>query len=296
MAGTAPSHKPTEIRARLITDADVAEVVNLLTRGFVTDRPRAFWNNFFACLGDRPVPAGFPRYGYVVESDGTFVGVLVMIFSTISEGGKQKIRCNVSSWYVDPGFRSYASLLASQVFKFKNVTVLIVSAARHTHPMVEVRGFARCSNGIFMAVPALSRRFEVGQVRVIDAQNQPDAPFDPHERELMLEHAKYGCTSLWCVTPERAHPFVFRPRRIKVLLPCAQIVYCRNIDEFVRFARPIGLFLARSLQLAVMIDANGPIPGLVGRYYPDKMPKYVWGPDQPRLGDLAYTEASLFGV
>jgi hypothetical protein len=45
----------------------------------------------------------------------------------------------------------------------------------------------------------------------------------------------------------------------------------------------------------VIIDSNGPIPGLVGKYVGDKLPKYFKGPDRPGFGDLAYTEAVMFG-
>jgi hypothetical protein len=46
----------------------------------------------------------------------------------------------------------------------------------------------------------------------------------------------------------------------------------------------------------VVIDANGPIAGLTGRYFADTMPKFYRGPVRPRLGDLAYTETALFGM
>jgi hypothetical protein len=46
----------------------------------------------------------------------------------------------------------------------------------------------------------------------------------------------------------------------------------------------------------VIIDSNGPIPGLVGKYFSNKAPKYFKGPDRPRFGDLAYTEAVMFGL
>jgi hypothetical protein len=73
-------------------------------------------------------------------------------------------------------------------------------------------------------------------------------------------------------------------------------VYCRSVDDFVRFARPIGLHLARRLRPLVILDASGPVPGLVGRYYPERMPRYYFGPDRPEIGDLADTETSMFGV
>ena len=63
-----------------------------------------------------------------------------------------------------------------------------------------------------------------------------------------------------------------------------------------RFAGPIGLYLALRGRALVIVDSNGPIPGLVGTYRGGSMPKYFKGPQRPRLGDLAYTEYALLGV
>ena len=89
---------------------------------------------------------------------------------------------------------------------------------------------------------------------------------------------------------------MFVPRRVKGIVPCAQLIYCRDIADLVRFARPIGRFLARHGRPLVIIDSNGPIPGMVGKYFDGKLLKYFKGPDRPMLGDLAYTEAVMFGL
>jgi hypothetical protein len=281
---------------REIDDADIPEVVNLITRGYGTVRfSREFREYVFLCLRHRSVPAGFPRYGYVLESDGKLVGTIILIFSTIWENGEAKIRCNGSSLYVDPAFRIYAPLLISRLLNYENVTVLNITAAPHTYGMVQAQKFIKYSNGILVAIPVLSQPPKGSRPRIIDAHDRPDVPFDSHERDLLLEHADYGCVSVWCIAHERAYPFVFRPRTVK-FLPCAQLVYCQNIDSFVQFARPIGLYLARRLRLLVLLDANGPVRGLVGKYFLGKTPRYFFGPDQPRLGDLAYTETSMFGI
>jgi hypothetical protein len=284
---------PISVRPRQINEADIPEVVNLLTRGFEHERSRAFWESVFAGLGRRQVPAGFPRYGYVIESDGRLVGVLLMIFSTIWKDETASVRCNGSSLYIDPSFRIYAPLLTSRQFKDKSVTVLNVTAARYTYRMVEASGFTKYSNGVFFAIPAFSR-MPNDKVRIIGVHDEPDAPFNRHDRELLLEHADFGCTSLWCVTDRQAYPFVFRSRRFKHL-PCAQLIYSSGVEDFVRFARPIGLFLARQLQLFVILDTNGPVHGLLGKYL-GKWPKYFRGPDRPQTEDLAYTETALFGI
>jgi hypothetical protein len=87
-----------------------------------------------------------------------------------------------------------------------------------------------------------------------------------------------------------------RPRLVKRLMPCAQLIYCSDVADFVRFAGPIGRYLARRGKPFVIIDSNGSIPGLVGTFRPGTMTKYFKGPRRPRLGDLAYTEYVVLGV
>ncbi len=124
----------------------------------------------------------------------------------------------------------------------------------------------------------------------------PQVDFDASDEEVLLQHAALGYVSLWCTISERAYPFVFRPRLVRGVIPCAQLIFCRDIADFVRFAGPIGRFLARYGRPFVILDANAPIPGLLGWYSRGNMPKYFKGPQRPRLGDLAYTECAVLGV
>jgi hypothetical protein len=282
------------IRCRQVEESDLPAAVDLLAKGFPQHR-RQFWIGALARMAEHSTPPNVPRYGYLLESGRTPVGIILLIFSGVGGDGQGGIRCNLSSWYVDPAFRSFATSLVSQAVRLKTVTYLNITAAPHTRTMVEAQGFSRYSNGVFAAAPALSAASRV-PAKVIRAEAWPDAPFKSFERDLLLDHAGYGCTSLWCVTAERAYPFVFRPRLAKGLVACTQLIYCHEIEDFVRFARPLGRYLAARGRPLVFVDANAPIPGLVGKYLDGRMPKFFRGPDRPRLGDLAYTEAALFGV
>ncbi len=287
-----------KVRCRRIEEADTERVVALLTRGFAPRRPRRFWENVLAHLTTRAVPTGAPRYGFLLESDGMAVGAILQIFSTspAARGDETALRCNVSSWYVDAEFRSYAPLLVAQALKQKNVTYLNVSSAPHTRPIVEAQGYTRYADGVFVALAALSRASPGVRVRIAPSGTEPRAAFEAHERDLLEEHAGCGCLSLWCETETRSHPFVFRARQAKGVVPCAQLIYCRDIGDFVRFARPLGRYLALRGRPLVILDANAAVPGLVGKFFSDTMPKYFKGPVRPRLGDLAYTETAFFGV
>ena len=297
MVNTGLMSAPPKVRCRRIEDADAERVVSLLTRGFAARRPRRFWERVIARLATRAAPADAPRYGYLLESGGTAVGAILQIFSTRPGAGAAEAttRCNVSSWYVEPAFRSYAPFLVSQAVKRKSVTYLNISSAPHTRPIVEAQGYLRFSNGVFVALPCLSGPPDI-QARIIASDAQPQTHYEAYERDLLRDHVDYGCMSLWCETPERAYPFVFRARRVKGLITCAQLIYCRDVADFVRFARPLGRYLAGRGRPLVILDANGPVRGLIGKYFDQTMPKYFKGPAPPRLGDLAYTEAALFGV
>jgi hypothetical protein len=284
------------IRSRQIGEADIGMLGDLLLKGFGRRRTQEFWLAVLDRLTRNAPPPGLPKYGYVLENDGALVGVVLLLSTVIGNADAPTTRCNVSSWYVEPEFRGYAPLLAAQATKHPNVTYLNISPMPHTRPIVEALGYELYAGGVFIAAPLLQAPFRVGGVRIVGADAPPAAVNETFEQKLLMDHAACGCISFWCVSAERAYPFVFRPRLVNGLIPYAQLVYCRAVDDLVRFAHPIGRALARRGRPLVMIDANGPIENLPGKYLRDVKPKYFKGPDRPRLGDLAYTETALFGV
>jgi hypothetical protein len=284
-----------EIRCHQIGDADIPAITALLARGF-PNRGLQFWQQALQRLSGHEPPPGLPKYGYLLETNGLPVGALLMICSTMRDGGQTVTRCNLSSWYVDPAYRTYGSLLVSQALRHKDVTYLNVSAAPHTWPIIEAQGFSRYCDGIFVAMPALQGLFNGAGTKIFDAAHKPSAAFDPADQEILLRHVEHGCISLWCETADRAYPFVFRPRMVKGAVPCAQMLYCRDVADFVRFAGPIGRYLAWRGKPFVIVDSNGAVPGLFGVFFRGSMIKYFKGPQRPRLGDLAYTEYAILGV
>ena len=281
------------IHCRQIDESDISAVVELLRRGF-PNRTRQFWQRALRELTQREPPAGLPKYGYLLETGRGLVGAILMICSAMRAGETLAPRCNLSSWYVEPEFRAYAPLLVSHALRHKNVTYTNVSAAPHTWPIIEAQGFSRYSDGIFVTFPAFN--FGGDKVDFIGANAPATVAVDPSEREILSQHAKHGCISLWCVAAGRAYPFVFRPRLVKGFIPCAQLIYCRDIGDFARLAGPIGRHLALRGRAIVIVDANAPLPGLIGIFRCGSKPKYFKGPQRPRPGDLAYTEYAIMGV
>ncbi len=288
MASCDDHHK---IRSREIRDADIGALAEFLGKGL--GYPSAYYLKILRLLGhpERCLPTGLPRYGYLLEDRGRIAGAILLIF-TNQLGDVCKVRCHVTAWCVDPRYRLFGAVFFTKALNVKGVTYINISARPSARRFLELHGFLQYSNGQFVAVPVLTSFFSSNQAKVFSIEDSPPGHFEPFERDLLLDHSRYGCLSLWCSTQERAYPFVFQQRNLRGFIPAVQLVYCRDVEDLVRFSGPLGLFLAARGKLFVRIDANGPIPGLVGRYLEGKEPRYYKGV-KPQLGDLAYTQGVM---
>ncbi len=245
------------------------------------------------------MPQGYPRFGYMLDNDGMPVGVLLLLYTFRDGGGEPSIYCNLSSWYVEPAFRNYATLLTKIAQRHKEVTYLNISPATWTWPIIEAQGFSSYCSGLFFSIPALSRAARGMTVETVAPDTRAVEGLTDAEVELLTRHARYGCLSLVCRAPGgEALPFVLSPMRIRrglIAPPAMQLIYCRDIAEFVAGAGSIGRTLLRHGKISVILDANGPVAGLIGFFTRARGRKYFKGPHRPRLADLTDTELVLYG-
>ena len=260
-------------------------MADLLTRGF-PDRPRKYWTTALARLTARGAPEGCPELGYLLEADGAPVGVLLLIFSQRGD----EVRCNISSWYVEPAHRGHAAILAAMATKLKHVTYLNTSPAEHTWPILEAQGYRRYSFGQFAAVPTPFGGWG------IKGRSLREADAALADYPLLKAHAEAGCAILLCETPAGPEPFVFvRRTLVRGLLPAMQLVYARDTARFAACAGALGRhFLVRGAPV-MLADADAPIAGLAGRFFKGRGARFCKGPATPRQNDLAFTEMVVFG-
>jgi hypothetical protein len=287
-----------KIRCREISAADLDAVADLLTRGFA-GRSREYWVQGLRRQAAREVPDGYPRFGYMLHNDGLPVGVLLLLYTSRIDGGVPAILCNLSSWYVEPAFRNYAPMLTKIAQRHKEVTYFNISPATWTWPIIEAQGFSTYCSGLFFSIPALSRVAPGMSVETVSPDAGSIEGLADAEVELLKRHARYGCLSLVCRTPgEKPVPFILLQMRIRhgqFAPPAMQLIYCRDIAEYVQCAGAIGRALLWRGKFGVMLDANGPVSGVTGIYSGARGRKYFKGPNRPRLADLTDTELVLYG-
>jgi hypothetical protein len=286
------------IRCREIGAADLDAIAELLTRGFA-GRSRDYWLGGLKRQAAREFPEGYPRFGYLLDHEGTPVGVLLLIYSARQQDGETVIRCNLSSWYVEPAFRNYAPMLTKIAQRHKDVTYLNISPASWTWRIIEAQGFRPYCSGLFVSFPGLSRPSRGMSVEIVSRYVRDIEGLPASETTLLARHAGFGCLSLVCRTADgSAFPFILQPMRIRrgrLGPPAMQLIYCNDVADYIACAGTLGRFLLLRGKIAVVLDANQRMDGLTGFYTEARGRKYAKGPHCPRLGDLSDTELVIYG-
>src|SRR5262249_10310899 len=131
------------IRVREISEGDIGAMAEILGRGL--GYPPKAYLDIFGLMRNRVRPKGYPKFGYLLEADGAIAGGIILIFSAVHSPEGRSIRCHVTGWYMEPAYRSYASLFVLKALKHKEVTYVNLSARPATVPIIEVQGFQEYS-------------------------------------------------------------------------------------------------------------------------------------------------------
>ena len=272
----APAPQPQRVRCRQIAQSDLDGLAGFLAHGFPRTN-HGDWITGFARIAALPPVEGMPHFGYVLESESGIVGVLLVISSQRSDG---RIIGNLSSWYVEPNWRTHSTLLVAMATKQKHVIYLNASHSPHTWRTLQAQGFHPFNFGRSAVFPALA--FGGGRV----SESVPD---DHAERDLLLAHRALGCISLVCEKDGIVSPFVFKPKRLdRPPIAMMELIYCRSTQDFARCGAALGRHFLKQGILGVILD--GKIAGFPAHYVMGKEPRYYKGPEAPALNDLAFSE------
>ena len=278
----------SRVRRREIREGDLAGVTDLLLRGFA-NRPRSYWERGLRRMGERPAVEDCPRYGFLLDDGGCPVGVALTLFDRGRDGA---VRCNLSSWTVDPAYRPQAPLLIASALKRREVTFTNISPAPHTWPTIEAQGFRPYAENQSLVLPLLGRPGERARVSA-DPSSWRGLP----EADLLDDHVRYGCSCLTVEGGGEVRPIVLSPVRARAgryPLPLMQPIFSRAASDVPRFAGAIGRWMLGRGAVGLLVDGDLP-PGLVGRTRIRHGRRYARGPNPPRVGDLGYSEIVIFG-
>jgi len=280
---------------REIGDDDLAEVVALLCEGFPRRTPE-YWRTGLQKLANRERPPDTEKYGYVLTAGNELRGVVLTIPSVHENGSERHVFINISSWYVQPPFRgSPAKELYRHASCRQSITYTNLSAAAHTVKTITSFGFKEWTAGQMVAVGLKRHRSSLEKIRILSSSKLGSVEICSAEANLLADHESLGCLTFFLETPNRLSPFIFVRRRVMGFIPCAQLIYCRELIDLIQHSMAISTWLTMRGFPLMLIDASAPIEGLVGYYVDGKSSKYFKGPRPVKAIDHTYSEMVLLG-
>jgi hypothetical protein len=277
---------------RELEDADLGQLAGLLTEGF-SRHSLSFWEASLARLRARKAAPGTPQYGYGIE-DGGLQGAALALGSLHGPAGSPQTIVNISSWTVRASHRGTAAkALYEHASSFDGPTYSNLSAASHTLKTITRFGFREGTAGQVIGVG--TRQSSSTPRRVIPLKDAQFAGLSAEKLELLQYHQDRGCIVFCLELADRLAPLIFLPRRVARGIPVAQLIYCELLSDIIDHSRLIYLSLLARGWATLLVDASGPIPGILGRYFPGKAAKYYKGALPLYAVDHTYSEMIYIG-
>jgi hypothetical protein len=244
----------------------------------------------------RECPAGSEKYGYVLTSENKLRGAILTISSFHGGRSDRSVFVNISSWYVQPAFRGGpAKELLRHACRRDDVTYTNLSPAPHTIRTIEAFGFQQWSAGQMLALGLASHHTRSTRARILTPGELGDSELSA-ESALLSDHERFGCLAFHLESSSGLCSFIFVRRYVKGFIPCAQLIYCRNLADLTEHCATISRWLLLRGFPLMLIDASAPIQGLRGSYVHGKSRKFFKG-QRPahHMVDHTYSEMALFG-
>lgn len=278
------------MQIREIEAIDLPAVAALLKEGFPQRAP-AYWDRALSVLESRSRVEGYPRYGFLLEVEGKSEGVMLLLSARV----RGSVRSNLSSWYVREAHRKYATFMFQRTIKTRGGVYLNLSPSKVALPIAEAFGFKPYTAGTLLIDARQTLSAGSGsKVGALTANKLAALP-KLEDRELVEHHLAFGCDGLLLQDEQGAMVALWRPKRLKRLVPAARFI-AGDPARLVAAAGPLMRALARRGVPLALIDAPHqfvPPPGV--QAMPERERRYFKGAQPPAPGDLLETEIALFG-
>lgn len=275
------------VQIREITSADLPEVVAVLREGFPR-RTLAYWQTGIANLERRAEVPDYPRFGYVIDANNAVQGVILLLTADLGNGP----RSTLSSWYVRPAHRAFATFLFQRTLKTKGGIFLDLSPSNHALPIAKAFGFKPYTTGVILLDARAAWRTATGRVTPIRASMIDSLPSPI--RAVTKSHFGYGCAGFELQDATGSGIALYRIKMLKGAIPCAQFLF-GDPARLIALAGPLMRALIRLRIPTALIDSDGTETVVAGKLMAGRSIRYVRGSITPSTGDLLETEFAIFG-
>ncbi len=268
-----------------------------ILREFSPQVPATVWERVFV----RPVESESEPLGYALRNQGTYVGVLGMIFSRRHIAGQERRFCNLHSWYVQPEHRMRSLSLLKPLADLRDVTITDFTATPAVRAISERLGFQNLDS-TSVVLPPLPRLWPAAAklTEITSPESQGYGVLSPMEQVIQRDHSKLNCGHL-LVQEDAGYCFIVYSRithgRIPRLFASCLVHYVSDRRLFARHHAAIRAHLLRHGKSCCVVVDSRLLSGVrVPRSLQvQALPKIYRSPDvPPEQIDGLYSEHAFF--
>jgi hypothetical protein len=276
---------------RPIREEDLPAVTALYCEMF-PGRDAAYFETGFKAIAGREIPVGTETYGYLIDDDGP-QGAILTISSWHGAPDARQLYINLSTWCARRSHLHFARELYRLAGERNDAVNTNLSAAPHTIKSVLKCGYEARTTGQFATFAARGRGT---RGRVLTPAQAFAMGMAEHHRQMLEDHAKMGALTPCLEAEGRILPLMMVRRKVRGFIPAAQLIYCADTAWLYRNAHALFWWLRLRGLPALIVDANGPVPQFVGRFFPGKGHRYFRGLEPGLDVDHSYSEMVYLGI
>lgn len=249
--GTTPGDGIVSLRP--VERGDVPAIVRLLHREFAPylseSRIEVLFRHHW-----RTSP---PDWGWWLEAGGAPVGFLGTLNSERASAGVSVRVSNLSSWYVQPAYRTSGLRLLMAAVGRRDHILTALSPSAAAEGIYRKLGFSVISTGFYVLTPLHALGGLLPRVRVVTSPRAIEPLLDEEERRLLQDHLPYHCSHYLLQAGGRTC-YMIAKRRLRHARPqfgVSELLYVGAVDLLLSHLDPVvRAVLAHDRVVAVALD------------------------------------------
>ncbi|XHE14555.1 hypothetical protein PCC82_07430 [Agrobacterium deltaense] len=271
-----------------IDNGNRVAAVALLTKGF-PEKSEAFWSRGLSLVSAHHARLNFGEIGQLLMKGDDAVGVLLTIKSRLPDEDRMVV--NLSSWYVEPSSRWFAPRMLQMASSSQEETFTDLTPSPEACKLNERLGFSTVTD-YTLFYPLLPKALGPARARLRPLADVPPGALPAAMRDMLEDHARFGCMVAVMEADGRHHPLVFLKTMTK-RLPTARLIYCEDRQLAQRHISAIARHLLRKGRLAMTMAASDEERDAGGFAVLKSAPMQVKGVWNPRFINETYSELVL---
>ncbi|CUX19427.1 hypothetical protein QYR00_05545 [Agrobacterium tumefaciens] len=271
-----------------IDNGNRVAAVALLTKGF-PEKSEAFWSRGLSFVSAHHARLNFGEIGQLLMKGDDAVGVLLTIKSRLPDEDRMVV--NLSSWYVEPSSRWFAPRMLQMASSSQEETFTDLTPSPEACKLNERLGFSTVTD-YTLFYPLLPKALGPARARLRPLADVPPGALPAAMRDMLEDHARFGCMVAVMEADGRHHPLVFLKTMTK-RLPTARLIYCEDRQLAQRHISAIARHLLRKGRLAMTMAASDEERDAGGFAVLKSAPMQVKGVWNPRFINETYSELVL---